>query len=213
MGGTRKQFLELSGAPVLLRAVGPFLATEAVVAIVVALPVEVAEDPPPWLTRVDPRIRVVRGGDSRSESVERALAALPPEADIVLVHDGVRPLLTSAVVDRCIRAAMSGQCVVAGWPAVDTLKEVDDRGRIVATPERARYWHAQTPQAFPREILATAYRRASEAGVVATDDAALVERLGGVVTMVEGSPRNIKVTRTEDLALAELLLQSAPADE
>jgi len=99
--------------------------------------------------------------------------------------------------------------LIAGVPAVDTLKAVDASGRVVRTPPRGRYWHAQTPQAFPRPLLERAYRRARENGVEGTDDASLVELLGGEVEMVEGSPRNLKVTRPEDLILAERLLEAA----
>lgn len=209
MGGVRKTFLDLAGRPVLLRAMEPFLRTPGVVCVVVALPPELAGRPPAWLTEADPRVRVVAGGATRGESVTAAVGALPTEVDTVLVHDGARPLVERDLVERCLRAAAGGRVVVAGVPAVDTLKEVDEHGRVVRTPERGRYWHAQTPQAFPRQQLESALRRAREEGVEGTDDASLVERFGGEVTMVEGSPRNIKVTRPEDLILAERLLESA----
>jgi 2-C-methyl-D-erythritol 4-phosphate cytidylyltransferase len=89
---------------------------------------------------------------------------------------------------------------------VDTLKEVGEGGRILATPPRERFWHAQTPQVFPRDLVLEAYRRAAAEGIADTDDSALVERIGGEVVMVEGSPFNLKVTRPQDLPLAELLL-------
>ncbi len=208
MGGVRKIFLELAGQPILLRAIRPFLQTPGVECVAVALPSDLAARPPAWLTGADPRVRVVAGGASRGESVAAAVAALPPGVEVVLVHDGARPLVTRGVVERCLRAAAAGRAVVAGVPAVDTLKEVDPRGRVVRTPPRGRYWHAQTPQAFPRRQLELAYRRARREGIAATDDASLVERFGGAVEMVEGSPRNLKVTRPEDLILAERLLES-----
>jgi 2-C-methyl-D-erythritol 4-phosphate cytidylyltransferase len=95
---------------------------------------------------------------------------------------------------------------VAGWPAVDTLKETDGESRIVSTPPRERIWHAQTPQVFPRDLLVRAYEEALREGIHDTDDAALVERVGGEVVMVPGAPWNIKVTQPEDVRLAELLL-------
>lgn len=209
MGGVRKALLELDGQPILLRAIRPFLETAGVECVVVALPPDQAAHPPGWLTGADPRVRVVAGGATRGESVAAAVAALPPGVEVVLVHDGARPLVARGLVERCLRAAAAGRAVVAGVPAVDTLKEVDARGRVVRTPPRGRYWHAQTPQAFPRPLLERAYRRARENGVEGTDDASLVELLGGEVEMVEGSPRNLKVTRPEDLILAERLLEAA----
>ncbi|MDE0358544.1 MAG: 2-C-methyl-D-erythritol 4-phosphate cytidylyltransferase [Gammaproteobacteria bacterium] len=209
MGGIRKAFLELDGQPILLRAIRPFLETRGVECVVVALPPDQAAHPPAWLTGADPRVRVVAGGATRGDSVAAAVAALPPAVEVVLVHDGARPLVARGLVERCLRAAAAGRAVVAGVPAVDTLKEVDASGRVVRTPPRGRYWHAQTPQAFPRPLLERAYRRARENGVEGTDDASLVELLGGEVEMVEGSPRNLKVTRPEDLILAGCLLEAA----
>ncbi len=210
MGGRKKPFLELAGEPVLARALRPFLQHPAVTAVRVALAPADADAPPAWLTALDPRVAVVAGGATRAASVGAALAALPADVEVILVHDAARPLVTRAILDRCIAAAARGTGAVAGWPARDTLKEVDDAGRVVGTPERSRIWHAQTPQAFPAALL----RRAYEAwdGAPATDDAALVERVGGVVVMVEGSPRNLKVTRPDDLPIAELLLGRGDED-
>ncbi len=208
MGGMGKAFLELRGEPILLRAIRPFLQTPGVESVVVALPADRAARPPTWLTGADPRVRVVAGGASRGDSVAAAVAALPPEVEVVLVHDGARPLVARGLVARCLRAAAAGRAVVAAVPAVDTLKEVDARGRVVRTPPRGRCWHAQTPQAFPRRLLERAYRKAREEGFEGTDDAALVERLGAEVEVVEGSPRNLKVTHPEDLVLAERLLEA-----
>ncbi len=213
MGGVRKTFLELGGQPVLLRAIRPFLETRGVECVAVALPPDQAAHPPAWLTGADARVRVVAGGATRGDSVAAAVAALPPGLEVVLVHDGARPLVTRGLVERCLRAAAAGRAVVAGVPAVDTLKEVDASGRVVRTPPRGRYWHAQTPQAFPRPLLERAYRRARENGVESTDDASLVELLGGEIEMVEGSPRNLKVTLPEDLVLAERLLELADEGE
>lgn len=212
MGGVRKAFLELRGQPILLRAIRPFLETPGVECVVVALPPDEAAHPPAWLTGADPRVRVVAGGATRGDSVAAAVAALPSGVEVVLVHDGARPLVARGLVERCLRAAAAGRAVVAGVPAVDTLKEVDAGGRVVRTPPRGRYWHAQTPQAFPRALLERACRRAREEGFDGTDDASLVERLGGEVEMVEGSPRNLKVTRPEDLVLAERLLERGEED-
>lgn len=204
MGGARKPFLELAGEPVLAHSLRPFLADTRVVAVVVALSDEDAGSPPAWLTGLDPRIRVVAGGATRAASVRNALAALPGDVDVVAVHDAARPLVTAQVVGRCIDVAAAGEGAVAGCPAVDTMKEVDPEGRIVATPERRRLWHAHTPQAFPAQTLRRAYG-GELAG--ATDDASLVEREGLTVRMVDGGASNLKVTRVEDLAVAETILR------
>ena len=204
MGGARKPFLELAGEPLLRRTLRPFLEHPSVVAVRVALAPGDAADPPAWLADLDPRVEVVAGGETRAHSVAAALDALPADVDVVLVHDAARPLVGRGILDRCVAAAAAGRGAVAGWPATDTLKQVDDERRVVATPDRRRVWHAQTPQAFPAALLRRAY--ATWDGGPVTDDAALVERMGATVVMVEGSPRNLKVTRPEDLPIAELLL-------
>jgi 2-C-methyl-D-erythritol 4-phosphate cytidylyltransferase len=205
MGGVRKVFLELGGEPVLARALRPFLQEPTVVAVVVALAPEDARRPPPWLTELDPRIRVTAGGDTRTESVRRGLAALPADVDVVAVHDAARPFVTRAVVRRCIDLAASGVGAVAGTPAVDTIKRVGPDAEILETPPRDALWQAQTPQVFPVELLRRAYARATASG---TDDAALVEALGATVRMVDAGPHNFKVTHPDDLVLAEAVLSS-----
>lgn len=205
MGGVRKPFLELAGEPVLVHALRPFLADSRVVAVVVALGEADASAPPLWLTGLDARVRVVAGGDTRAESVRNALAELPDDVDVVAVHDAARPLVTADVVGRCIDVAAAGEGAVAGCPAVDTMKQVDGERGIVATPDRSTLWHAHTPQVFPAGVLRRAYRR-DLAG--ATDDAALVAQEGLTVRMVDGGPANLKVTRQEDLAVAEAVLRA-----
>jgi 2-C-methyl-D-erythritol 4-phosphate cytidylyltransferase len=127
---------------------------------------------------------------------------------VVLVHDAARPLVTREIVERTLAAASRGLSAVAGIPPVDTIKVVDRDGLVRGTPERASLRSAQTPQAFPRAVLDEAHRRAAAEGVTATDDAALVERYGGDVVVVEGSPENLKVTGPFDLRLAEAILQA-----
>ncbi len=206
MGGRKKIFLELAGVPVLLRSVRPFLELPAVVSVVVALPEDDVADPPTWLTELDSRVTLVVGGATRTESVGAAVRALPGSTEIIAVHDAARPLVTAEIVERCLGEVTASRGVVAGWPAVDTLKETDEGSRIVSTPPRDRIWHAQTPQLFPRDLLVRAYEEAIREGIHDTDDAALVERIGGEVIMVPGCQWNIKVTRPEDIRLAELLL-------
>ena len=204
--GVTKQFLELAGEPILRRAVRPFLEYPGVEAVVVALPEGRAAEPPDWLRELDERIQTVTGGPSRRDSVWVALQALPSDLDVIVVHDGARPLVSPAVVARCVEVAAGGMGAVAGFPAVDTLKFVDAEGMVTETADRSRLWHAQTPQAFPGPALIEAYRRAVQEDWAATDDAALLERAGGRVVMVESSPGNLKITRPEDLDAAEAVL-------
>lgn len=204
-GGVRKQYVELGGEPVLLRAVRPFVQHPEVEWIVVVLPPEDVEAPP---IELPAGVAVVAGGAERGDSVRRGLAAVPEEAEVVLIHDGARPLLPGVVLDRVLRAVGPATGAIAALPVADTLKRVVDGVVIRSTVERAGLWRAQTPQAFPREMIVSAYRRAAEDGVAGTDDASLVERYGGRVVVVEGDRRNLKITRPEDLQLAGLLLES-----
>lgn len=203
-GGRPKQYLELGGEPVLLRALRPILAHPDVAWVIVALPADDVEDPPFPLPE---GVITVEGGAERGDSVRRALDAVPREADVVLIHDGARPLVTGAVVERVLDAAARGSGAIAAVPVADTLKRVADDGTVTDTVDRRDLWRAQTPQAFPRAMIMDAYRRAAEEAVLATDDAALVERYGGRVVVVEGDTRNLKLTRPYDLVLAELLLR------
>ena len=207
MGGARKAFLTLAGEPILLRALRPFLAHPRVISIAIALSPEDVRSPPSWLEALDDRVRLVAGGATRLHSVRAALAALRPGIEVILVHDAARPLVTREIIDRCVQAAEEGEGAVAGWPAVDTMKEVDALGRVLSTPDRDTLWRAQTPQAFPRVPLMEAYRRAVEEGVPATDDSALFSRYGGRVRMVKGAAWNLKVTHPEDVEVAELFLR------
>jgi 2-C-methyl-D-erythritol 4-phosphate cytidylyltransferase len=206
MGGGTKVFLEVGGEPLLARSLRPFLRIPEVEAVAVALPPAEVASPPAWLRDLDTRIRLVEGGESRLHSVRNALEALPGGVEVVLVHDAARPLVTGGIIRRCIGGVRDGTGAVAGWPVVDTLKSVDDGGYVTGTPDRSGLWRAQTPQAFLREALLAAYRRAVEEGWEATDDAAVFARDGGRVRMVEGSPWNLKVTHPQDLEAAKRLL-------
>src|SRR5919199_2223849 len=174
-----KQFRWVAGKPMLLHSVQEFMARPDVAIVVCVLPKSHAGDPPPWLFQCDlDRLLVSVGGRERGESVYNGLEDLPPEVRVVLVHDSARPLVDAATIDRVVQEARSGRGAVAALPLTDTLKEVDEAGRVVRTVERARLWRAQTPQGFPREMLCRAYAAAREAGVDATDCSALCERLG-----------------------------------
>jgi 2-C-methyl-D-erythritol 4-phosphate cytidylyltransferase len=193
--GRPKAFVELAGRPMLewslaaLRAAG-------LAEIVVALP-DGASAPA--------GTRGVRGGASRSASVRAALAEVT--ADVVLVHDAARPLVTPDVFARVADALAEADCAIAAARVTDTVKEADDAGRVLGTLDRSRLWAVQTPQGFRRDVLARALDVADDVLARATDDAWLVERAGGSVRVVETSPANFKVTTPHDLRVAEMLLR------
>ena len=210
-GAELKQFRWVAGKPMLLHSVQTFMAHPAVVNVVCVLPSSHAADPPPWLFQCDiERLMISLGGRTRMESVYNGLQDLADEAEIVLVHDAARPLVTDATIDRVIAEARQGHAALAALPVVDTLKEVDSDGRVIRTVPREGLWRAQTPQGFPRRMLWDAHLAARRAGLDATDDAALVERMGHDVMIVRGSERAMKVTEEADFARAESLF---PLDE
>ncbi len=153
-------------------------------------------------------IDVVEGGAERSDSVEKALARVKPQADFVCVHDAARPCLVDEWIDRVFHAAEQTGAAISAIPLAGTLKRVGADHLIQETIERAGLWEAQTPQVFRRALLMDAYARRD--GFQATDDAQLVERLGHPVTVVPGSPINLKIATKEDLRLAEQALKALP---
>jgi 2-C-methyl-D-erythritol 4-phosphate cytidylyltransferase/2-C-methyl-D-erythritol 2,4-cyclodiphosphate synthase len=185
--GALKQFERLGG-----RSLVDWSAATAAVAsagVVVVLPATELERWP----------GAVAGGSTRSESVRRGLAAVPADATIVCVHDAVRPFATAATYDAVIAAVHAGSDgAVPGTPVTDTIKRIDDAGRVVETPPRAELTAVQTPQAFRAAVL----RQAHASGAEGTDDAALVEAIGGTITVVPGDPANIKITHPGDLERA-----------
>ncbi len=204
--GELKQFRWVGRKPMLLHAVHAFQRRPDVALVVCVLPRSHAGDPPPWLFQADlDRLLVGQGGATRGESVWSGLEDLPEELNVAVIHDAARPLVTDATIDAVIAEARRGRGAVAALPVVDTLKEVDETGRIVRTVDRTSLWRAQTPQAFPLRMIEAAYVEAKRAGISATDDAALCERLGMEVVVVRGSERAMKVTEESDFALAERL--------
>jgi len=205
-----KQYHPIGGVPMVLRALRPFAAHPDVACVVLVLPPPDAAAPPEFLRGLGGAgLLVVAGGAERADSVAAGLAALGPECVTVLVHDAARPFVERAVIDAVIACARAGEGAVAAVRVTDTLKEAapDDATRVGRTVPRDGLWRAQTPQGFPRAVLERAYAAAAtEAGPV-TDDAALVERTGVPIRLVPDSPRNLKVTTPEDLALAELLVR------
>ncbi len=206
-GEIPKQYLPLGGHPVLLHALRPFTSHPDVANVVLVLRPEDASAPPLWLVPLlGDALRVTAGGATRRESVAAGLAVLPEECQVVLVHDGARPFPPREAIDSGIEAARSGHAAVPALPIADTLKRADECGRVLCTVPRDGLWCAQTPQAFPRALLERGH--GADAGLErqATDDAMLVELVGGRVDLMPGSAHNIKITTPDDLALATYLL-------
>jgi 2-C-methyl-D-erythritol 4-phosphate cytidylyltransferase len=204
-----KQFRWVAGKPMLLHSVQAFHRRSDVALVVTVLPRSHAGDPPPWLFQCDvDRLLVSAGGRERMESVWSGIEDMPDEASIVVIHDAARPLVTDETIAAVIAEARAGRGAVAALPVVDTLKEVDESGRIVRTVDRSMLWRAQTPQAFPRDMIERAHLEAQRAGITATDDASLCERLGYPVVVVRGSERAFKITEEEDFARAAALASS-----
>jgi 2-C-methyl-D-erythritol 4-phosphate cytidylyltransferase len=201
-----KQFRWVAGKPMLLHSVQLFQQRSDVCMVVAVLPKQYAGDPPPWIFQSDiSRLLIGVGGSQRGVSVRSGLDDLPSEARIVVIHDAARPLVLDETVEAVIAAARKGTGAIAALPEVDTLKRVGDDGRIIETVERTGLWRAQTPQAFPREMIDEVTRRANREGVSATDDAALCEHYGYPVVIVPGSERAMKITTESDFARAEAL--------
>jgi 2-C-methyl-D-erythritol 4-phosphate cytidylyltransferase len=209
-GGRPKQFLELDGVPVIIHTLRQFERSSDVNEVIVVLPAEETETFPSLAKKfgLNKLRQVVSGGATRAQSVRCGLAAIAA-ADIVAVHDGVRPFVTPAEIDDVIAAARANGAAVLVVPVTDTIKKTE-AGRITGTLSRAKLRRALTPQCFRFDVLKRAYERLDEveaAGFEVTDDSLLVERLGVEIVVVEGSGRNIKITQEEDLALAEGLLK------
>jgi 2-C-methyl-D-erythritol 4-phosphate cytidylyltransferase len=213
-GTSRKQFMLLDNAPILLHTIRRFAAVAQVTEIVVALRAEDIE----WvreLLRKEPvprPVRLVEGGRSRQESVENALHTLSMDTTLVAVHDAVRPFIDGATIEKVIAEASQTGAAIVGIVPVDTVKQVH-RNKIRQTLPRERLILAQTPQVFRYDLLREAFERARADGFTGTDEASLVERLEQVeVSVVLGSDRNIKITKPTDMDLARLFLsqESAP---
>lgn len=208
--GARKQFLQIGDAPVIVHTLRKFIAAETISAIVVAVR---DEDREAFRELVDQQgfskpVTVASGGRNRQESVHNALQAAPPDVEIVAVHDAVRPFISPALIDESVRQAAIDGAVILGMPAVDTVKQVTQK-IVQATLPRERIMMAQTPQVFRADLLRRAYEVAVQKGFSGTDEASLIEHLGVDVHVMRGSSRNIKITRPEDIPLAEFFLQTA----
>jgi 2-C-methyl-D-erythritol 4-phosphate cytidylyltransferase len=208
-GAVSKTYLPIAGRALVLRTLDQFFACQSVekVVLVVAgndvrrcealLKADSALGRRPWVLQV--------GGASRQESVYRGLQTLDPDCQIVLIHDGARPFVSPALIDRCVATAGTRQAVVVGVPVRETIKVVSENRQIISTPARNSLWEIQTPQVFQRRLIVEAYEWAERQGIRGTDDATLVEEMGRPVFVLDGEPTNIKITIPEDLIFAEAL--------
>ena len=203
-----KQFLSLAGRSILERSVDAFRNCDVITDVVVAVPPDVAENPPASLRAGVKPIEIVAGGARRQDSVANAFARVVDRADIVVIHDAARPFVTDDIIRRTVAAAVESGAAIAAIAAHDTVKRANANRLVTATLPREEIFLAQTPQAFRTAVLKDALALASDA----TDEAMLAEQAGHPVQIVEGDPRNLKITTPADLVVAERLLGlSSPA--
>ncbi len=206
-----KQYLHLSGKPIVARTLQLFQDSPLINGIILVIP----EDEIPYCRKevveqyhLSKVLAIVAGGAERQHSVMHGLTALQTHADdddIILIHDGVRPFIDESILQQSIALAGSGIGALVAVPAKDTIKVVQD-GTVTTTPDRSTLWQAQTPQSFRFEQIMQAHTRAAHEQFLGTDDCSLLERYGETVRVITGSYRNIKITTPEDLVLAEAFL-------
>ena len=217
MGGvTPKQYLTLGGIPLLVHSLRTLDAVEAVSEVILAVPEAdkiYCEQEIIHRYGIKKVTQVVVGGQRRQDSVRNGLKALIHLPDFVVVHDGVRPFITQKVIRRVIESAILTGAAIVAIPMGDTVKRVNSMGRIEATLNREELWLAQTPQVFRFDWLLRAHQVAESQELEATDDAALVEKLGYPVSVVRGNFINMKITRPEDLVVGEAFLAARREEE
>jgi len=211
-GATAKTYLPIAGRPLILRTLDRIFATPAVsdvVLVVAGAEVDYCRQ----LLDSDAALHglpysLQGGGATRQESVRLGLEKLAAHTDVVMIHDGARPFVTPALIERCIQAAVLHGAAVAGVPVRDTIKRVAEDGYVRSTPDRAGLWEIQTPQIFQRKLIVAAHGWALRERIDATDDAMVVERMGKPVVVVMGERSNIKITVPEDLDWAEAMMRA-----
>jgi len=206
-----KQFISLSGKPVIAHSILTLEKSALVTNIIVVVPENWVEHTRREVVEkfnLKKVFNVVSGGNERQESVLRGLKAVPDKPDVVVVHDGVRPFVTLELVEEVITKAFESGGAIAAIPATDTIKMSTPEQIIESTVPREKIWFAQTPQAFKYDIISEALEKASREKYFGTDEAELVERLGREVKIIFGSRENLKITTPEDIKLAELISNS-----
>ena len=206
MGGIDKVMAELKGEPMIVRTVRAFQQCDAIREIVIVTREDLIRPISSLCAKMDKVKIVVAGGKSRQESVWLGLNSLSKDVKLAAIHDGARPLISQAVIDRTVRADHSYGAAAPAIPVKDTVKVVKS-GLVMATPDRDTLRAVQTPQVFDFDLLRGALKKAEEEGASVTDDCSAVERMGMSVKLVEGDEGNLKVTTPLDLKIAELLLE------
>lgn len=206
MGGIDKVMAPLGGEPMIVRSVRAFQNCEAISEIVIVTREDLILPIRELCSGMDKVTMVVRGGATRQESVRMGLNSLSKKMKLAAIHDGARPLITDAVIDRAVRAAHSYGAAAPAVPVKDTIKVVKG-GLVESTPDRAILQAVQTPQVFDYDLLRGALAKAEKEGAAVTDDCSAVELMGMSVKIVEGDERNLKVTTPMDLKIAEMLLE------
>ena len=209
MGGENKLMMKLCGVPVLVRTLRAIDSAELVDEIIVATQAELLEEAAQLCASAGLRkkVKVVRGGATRTESVLAAAMEANPKAQLLAVHDGARPLVVPEEFDQVIRFACNTYAAAPAVPVNDTVKTVDGSGLVTGTPDRSTLRAVQTPQVFRAELLKAALQSALADGASVTDDCSAVERLGKQVYLTEGNRENIKITTPIDLVIAEAILR------
>ena len=204
-----KQFLPLGGKEILTHTVEKFENAEQVRDIILVTGEESVFDVQEMTQEYGWKkvVSIVAGGKERYDSVWSGLQEVSVDTDIILIHDGVRPFVTEAILNNSIHTAMEMGGCVAGVPAKDTIKVCDSDNIAVETPDRSTLWQIQTPQTFRKDLIIQAYKKAKEEGFVGTDDASLAEYSGYPVKVIMGSYRNIKITTKEDMIIGEAFLK------
>ena len=206
MGGIDTVMAQLKGEPMIVRTVRAFQQCDAIKEIVIVTREDLIRPISSLCSKMDKVKAVVVGGKSRQESVGLGLNALSRDVKLAAIHDGARPLITQAVIDRTVRAAHTYGAAAPAVPVKDTIKVVKS-GLVMATPDRANLRAVQTPQVFDFDLLRGALKKAAEENAAVTDDCSAVERLGMSVKIVEGEESNLKITTPLDLRIAEMLLE------
>jgi 2-C-methyl-D-erythritol 4-phosphate cytidylyltransferase len=211
--GYSKAYVDVAGQPLLARTVAALLASPFIDQLTVAVrPDEIALASGEIVEKLNlqGQVEVISGGEARQQTVDRLLDAAPPERDLVLIHDGARPLVSAKLIHEVLEAAAEWGASIAAIPITDTIKESTDGGETVSgTVDRGRLYRAQTPQAFHRDLIVSAHRRARKERWEVTDDASLMEQMDHEVRIVAGEERNIKITTLDDLELVRWIIQSS----
>jgi 2-C-methyl-D-erythritol 4-phosphate cytidylyltransferase len=214
--GLSKQYLMLDGVPILVHTLRKFEGTPIIDNVILVVPEDYIEYSRREIVekyRLSKVGSVLAGGEKRQDSVKRGIDAVGDDADIVVIHDGVRPFISENLINVSVIKALEERAVSLGVPVLDTVKSVDNDGLIEKTVDRKYLWLTQTPQTFKREVIKIAYQTAYEDNFYGTDDAALVERTGIKVRMIMGSYDNIKITNPENLAVGEGIVRRVPSSE